>query len=131
MKDRYKETMDTLCQAIRNRCAQRQYKEGISEVATAMARYPDAPEPHNLLGILYEKTGNHVLAMKHFQAASALDATYRPARFNMQRFASLSPKGRCAFDDADCPEATGPAARQHLVFDAMGVGHVIHAHHPY
>lgn len=62
------------------------YDEGRSLIGSAMAEYPDAAEPHNLLGVIMEKQGNHVGAMKHFRAAWALDPTFIPARDNMERF---------------------------------------------
>ena len=40
-----------------------------------MAENPHGAVPHNLMGILLEKESNHVLAMKHFRAAYALDPT--------------------------------------------------------
>ena len=50
-----------------------------------MAENPHCAIPHNLMGILLEKEANHVLAMKHFRAAYALDPTYIPARYNMEQ----------------------------------------------
>jgi Flp pilus assembly protein TadD len=45
----------------------------------------DAPEPHNLFGILSELKGNDDSARKHYRAAYALDPTYKPACRNLER----------------------------------------------
>lgn len=45
----------------------------------------DAPQPHNLLGILYELIGDNLTARKHYRAAYALDPTYKPACRNLER----------------------------------------------
>lgn len=68
-----------------------------------MRDYPHAPHPHNLMGILLEKQGNHLSAMKHFRAAWALDPTYLPCRINLDRYGSFFNQGNCAFDEQDCP----------------------------
>ena len=59
-----------------------------------MAENPHCAIPHNLMGILLEKESNHVLAMKHFRAAYALDPTYVPARYNMEQYAQMYPTGK-------------------------------------
>ena len=51
----------------------------------AMAMNMDAPEPHNLLGILYELQGDDVAARQHYRAAYALDPTYKPSCRNLER----------------------------------------------
>lgn len=56
-----------------------------AEIAEAMAMEMDAPEPHNLLGILYELTGDYQTARKHYRAAYALDPTYAPSCRNLER----------------------------------------------
>lgn len=97
-----KKEISLLCQKIRQLCITRDYPACITLITSALAKYPDAPEPHNLLGILYEKTGNHRMAMRHFQVASALDPTYQPAAYNMERFGAFDLRGACAFDPSDC-----------------------------
>lgn len=67
----------------------------------AMSKYPHAPHPHNLYGIILEKRGNHSYAMKHFRAAWALDPTYAPANHNLHAFGSFFSKGICAYDEDD------------------------------
>jgi lipoprotein NlpI len=57
-------------------------------ISETMALYMDAPEPHNLLGILYEMTGDYQAARKHYRAAYALDPTYKPCCRNLERVTS-------------------------------------------
>ena len=61
--------------------------QGIVEV---MMMDIDAPEPHNLLGIFYELTGDYQAARKHYRAAYALDPTYFPCCRNLERITSYS-----------------------------------------
>lgn len=68
----------------------------------AMNRYPHAPEPHNLIGILLEMEGDHTKAMKHFRAALALDPTFLAARQNLESFGTFYSKGTYAYDENDC-----------------------------
>lgn len=62
------------------------YIEGEEKVREAMCLYPHSPIPHNLMGILLVKQKNHLLALKHFRAAYALDPTYLPARNNLDQY---------------------------------------------
>lgn len=97
--------LSVLCSAVRELVGLKKYRECESLIKEAMRKYPHAPEPHNLIGILLEKEGDLLTAMKHFRAAWALDPAYIPARCNLERFGSFYPKGPCAFDETDCPEA--------------------------
>jgi hypothetical protein len=54
-------------------------------ISGAMAMNMDAPEPHNLLGILYELQGDDSAARQHYRAAYALDPTYKPSCRNLER----------------------------------------------
>ena len=58
-------------------------------IAQAMAMDMDAPEPHNLLGIHCELTGDLQAARKHYRAAYALDPTYKPCCRNLERITSF------------------------------------------
>ena len=70
-----------------------------------MLQNPHSAIPHNLMGILMEKENNHVLAMKHFRAAYALDPTYIPARYNMEQYGKhdlgRTRKTRMTVDEAE------------------------------
>lgn len=54
-------------------------------IKRAMILRPEAPEPHNLLGILAEYDNNEQLACKHYRAAYALDPTYEASTNNLVR----------------------------------------------
>lgn len=60
-----------------------------SFISDAMILNLDAPQPHNLLGILNEIKGDDSLARKHYRAAYALDPTYTPACHNLERLVML------------------------------------------
>lgn len=94
-----------LCDRVKECLGRDEYKECMEDICYSMYLYPDAPEPHNLMGIVMEKQRNHTGAMKHFRAALDLDPTYLPAQENMMdyaRFDVLIP--RCRFCFADCKE---------------------------
>lgn len=95
--------LDELCTSIKKLVAQKEYKNCEKMIRKAMRDYPHAPHPHNLLGIVLEETGNHLLAMKHFRAAWALDPTYRPANYNLESFGTFFSLESCAFDENDIP----------------------------
>jgi Flp pilus assembly protein TadD len=63
--------------------------ESYNVILKALKANPNAPEPHNLLGIWYEFRGNNDLARKHYRAAYALDPTYKPASENLERVCTL------------------------------------------
>ncbi len=94
--------LDVLCNLVRELMEQGEYRKCELLIKDAMGKYPHAPQPHNLIGIMLEKEGDHVGAMKHFRAAWALDPTYIPARCNMERFGSIYANDKCAFDESDC-----------------------------
>ena len=64
---------------------QNEFKESYKIIMKALSENPNAPEPHNLLGIWYELKKNDDLARKHYRAAYALDPTYTPASENLER----------------------------------------------
>ncbi len=96
--------LDALCSSVRELVEQKEYQKCELLIKDAMGKYPHAPQPHNLIGILLEKEGDHVAAMKHFRAAWALDPTYIPARCNLERYGSLYVIEKCAYDESDCPQ---------------------------
>lgn len=99
-----KKELAALCDIVRTLVGQNEYDESERRIVQAMEKYPHAPEPHNLIGVLLENKGDHAAAMKHFRAAWALDPTYMPARYNVDRFISFFTLGKCAFDESDCPQ---------------------------
>lgn len=92
-----------LCNRVKESLGRNAYKECMEDICYAMYQHPDAPEPHNLMGILMEKQRDHTGAMKHFRAALDLDPTYLPAQENMMDYARLDmPISKCRFCFADC-----------------------------
>ena len=55
------------------------------KIASAFILDMDAPETHNLIGVMYEILGDENLARKHYRAAYALDPTFKPACRNLER----------------------------------------------
>lgn len=101
--------LQQLCTSVRALVDAQQYEHCMSAICQAMEDYPHAPQPHNLMGIVLEKKGDHLSAMKHFRAAWALDPTYAPANHNLATYGTFFSSGGCAFDESDlptaCPEA--------------------------
>lgn len=106
-------TLDLLCDQVRNLIQAKKYRQCEDVIRQAFYAYPHAPELHNWLGILLEKEGDHVLAMKHFRASWALDPTYLPARCNMENYGTFFSSGKCAYTANDCDDdaATGKGGR--------------------
>lgn len=113
-----------VCSTVKRLLEQRQYQEGKLLIQEFMGTYPHAPEPHNLMGIVLEMEGDHLKAMKHFRAAWALDPTYIPARYNLNRFATFGLRGKCAFDETDCMDEKKENLYK-VEYDSKGIGHVV------
>ena len=113
-----------LCDTVRENVKKGEYEECELLISEAMSKYPHAPEPHNLLGILLEKNNDHLSAMKHFRAAWALDPTYIPARVNMEHYGSLFSKWQCAYDEADCKREFEKDLYK-MVYDEDGIGKLV------
>lgn len=96
------EALNTLCLQVRQYIITADYDTCYKAICRAMEAFPDSPHPHNLLGILLEKTGQHASAMRHFRAAYALDPTYIPVRQNLETYGTFYSTGKCAFDETDC-----------------------------
>ena len=116
--------LTVLCNTVKDLAGQMKYYECRQLITNAMREHPHAPEPHNLLGILLEKEGDHLTAMKHFRAAWALDPTYIPARYNLDRYGSFFAIGQSAFSEADCPQENEKELYK-LEYDEHGIGHVV------
>ena len=123
----YEETRQ-LCKKIQQLVGQGALEEADREAALAMSEYPHMPQPHNLMGIILERQGDHIGAKKHFRAACALDPSYQPARANMEKFGTYgSFNDKEAYDEEDCKgrdEIPKMPARK-IVYDENGIGHVV------
>ena len=69
------------------------YEKFFELVGEAIRINPDAPHPHNLLGIYYELNGDTNKARRHYRAAYSLDPTYKPACKNLEQICMMFDKG--------------------------------------
>lgn len=115
--------LNELCATVRASVNEEAYQRCIEAICDAMVHNPHAPQPHNLLGIVLEKQGDHAGAMKHFRAAYALDPTYQPASHNLGVYGTFFSNGKCAFDESDLPDS--PPSNIEIVYDERGIGHVV------
>ena len=92
----------TLCHKVRKLLKQKKYHKVKHLINKALFKYPHAPEPHNLFGLILEAQGDHLSAMKHFRAAYALDPAYIPSKYNLEYFGSFYTSGECAYEESDC-----------------------------
>ena len=97
-----------LCEDVRTLAAGGAYDQCEALIRKYMEEYPHAPQPHNLMGVVLERTGDHICAMKHFRAAWALDPTYTPASQNLSNYGTFYASGAVAYDECDCPEVREP-----------------------
>jgi Tfp pilus assembly protein PilF len=121
------EELNRLCVTVRKLISLQDYEECKNMIYSAMEKYPYEPEPHNLIGILLEKKGDHLTAMKHFRTAWALDPTYIPARQNLDCYGTFYSSGKCAYDESDCEveQKAGKQSNYEVEYDAHGVGHFV------
>lgn len=103
-KPEVQQELNALCVNIRQLVEHNEYEKSEALIREVIGKYPHAPEPHNLIGLVFEAQGNHLVAMKHFRAAYALDPTYLPARHNLDNFGTFFPSGKWAYDESDCPQ---------------------------
>ena len=117
--------LTSICEAVRELIGQNRLRESEEAITHAMAKFPHAPEPHNLMGIQLENKGDHLTAMKHFRAAWALDPTYFPARYNLEQYADiLNERRKDAYTENDCaPEQTKEQYK--VEYDEKGIGHIV------
>lgn len=111
------------CNDAKHLIVEGEYKKCHDLICEVMREYPDAPQPHNILGILLEKTGHHPEAMNHFRAALALDATYRPAEENLETYGTFHCHGKCAYDEMDCEAEC--SKNYSIVYDDQNIGYVV------
>ena len=100
MSDQLKKYIKAAISSLKNY----EYKESLEFIMKAINENPNAPEPHNLLGIWYEFKGNNDLARKHYRVAYVLCPTYKPATVNLERVSTLFPIKSIPFDFGDKTE---------------------------
>ena len=106
-------TLEELSQEVRGYLYENQ-QDCLEKVKDALKRYPDAPQPQNLLGILAEIREDKVLAMKHYRAAWALAPYYRPSRKNIDRVVDMHYHRHYYFCDEDVDEIENEKKNQRL-----------------
>lgn len=116
--------LELLCTHVRELISAGAYEQCEDKIKFFIQKFPHAPHPHNLYGVLLERQGDHLTAMKHFRVAWVLDATYLPARHNLEHFGTFFPHGKCAYDESDCPQDDTADAYE-MEYDEHGVGHVV------
>lgn len=79
-KDRITQAADHL------RCCD--FETAYDLITQAMHIEPDAPQPHNLLGIWFELRGDGDKARRHYRAAYSLDPTFAPACKNLEQIST-------------------------------------------
>jgi len=83
--DKFKNVINDVTKKLHNN----EWEESYKIIINALCENPDAPEPHNLLGLWNEFNKNYDLARKHYRAAYALDPTYKPASINLERVCTM------------------------------------------
>lgn len=83
--NKFKNVIDDVTEKLHNH----EWDESHKIIINSLSENPDAPEPHNLLGLWYEFNKNYDLARKHYRAAYALDPTYKPASVNLERVCTM------------------------------------------
>lgn len=96
------EILSKLCQKCKKLIQDGEYEECYEILRESLKKFPDEPHPHNLLGILLEKKGEHNMAMKHFRASQALDSSYKPTIQNLITYGTSNSNNCCAYDENDC-----------------------------
>ncbi len=85
LKENKLNTFEDLIEFSKKCIIKREYKKAEKFLRKSIAKDVNAPEPHNLLGIIYESNSNFKDAGKHYRAALDLDPSYEPAEKNLQR----------------------------------------------
>lgn len=120
--------MDSLSRLVKTLITEGDFEQADKSIVQAMAENPHDAIPHNLMGILLEHENEHTLAMKHFRAAWALDPSFRPARFNLDKYGSYFEKDSGkpdAYEDSDCPVEHRRRDLYKIEYDERGIGHVV------
>jgi DNA-binding response OmpR family regulator len=88
----------TLLELTKRYITDRDFETARAIAAKAIAAGPNKPDAYNLLGGLFEITGDWLEAQKLYRAALVMDATYKPAQANLERTVSLRKIGKVDFD---------------------------------
>lgn len=100
--DKFRKVIKEATENLQNYKLEESYKI----IINALSENPDAPEPHNLLGLWYEMKKNYDLARKHYRAAYALDPTCKSASINLERVCTMFSNRRILYDFGEEPVET-------------------------
>jgi hypothetical protein len=104
--DKFIQCVDSAIGSLR----QTQSCESFDLIVKAMCMNPDAPQPHNLLGIWYELNMDGDKARRHYRAAYSLDPAYKPSCKNLERICTLYDHSKPrSIDYGDEPEEISAA----------------------
>lgn len=99
--DMFMERLNQATDCLRNL----EFVEAYQLIVEAISINPNAPQPHNLLGIWFELKGNKDKARKHYRAAYALDPTFKPACKNLEQICTMFENSRInSYDFGDEPK---------------------------
>lgn len=117
----------TFIQLVKELIEQGNFTDAEKYVTVSMAENPHNALPHNLMGILMEHKNNHCLAMKHFRAALALDPSFYPARYNMEKCGSFGNErfNEDAYEESDCKYDSSKTKGFLIEYDNLGIGHFV------
>ena len=101
------------------------YKVAREYIYKAMVIDDSAPQIHNLLGILYELNKNIDLAQRHYSAAYALNANFRPAINNLERVSDFSYKYNTCDIDYGTNKEYDESQIYKVVYDEKNIGKLV------
>lgn len=76
---------------VKKHIAELRWTAAMEMARKAVGIDPRRPEAFNLMGVVYEKTGDKGMAAKNYRAADAVEPGYQPACTNLERVCGLSP----------------------------------------
>lgn len=117
--------MNLIINMVKELIKDKKYEQCEEYIGKVIGKYPHSPEPHNLMGILFEKQNDHENAMKHFRVAWDLDSTYLPARYNIENFGDFFSKSKKFIYDETDIELEYKQELCKVKYDSYGVGHVV------
>ena len=72
------------------------YQEGEELVQQAIKEHQSSVF-YNLMGLIKEREGHHVQAIRYFKIAYKLNHSYEPARYNLERYGIFCPIVNCMY----------------------------------
>jgi len=94
VKTVYDNTIDKAIELLKSR----QYNEAHEHLHCAISIHDYRPEAYNLLGVLYEKKGDSLKAIRFYRVSYYFDQSYKPATNNLERMTDMYRKMRELID---------------------------------